>query len=212
MGFGLGSIGGIIGAVTGNPIISAVSGILGNEDANSANKAAAQKQMDFQQYNSDTAVQRRVKDLQAAGLNPMLAYSDVASTPAGSAAAFSNSAAAGADAGMKAAQGQSSAAAAKQAMAQVDNIKTQSDLNRALEFKAGTDAAAASAQAAKLRVDTLRSAQELASSKPEMEANTSWFGRNAAHVDRVMETLGHFNPFVSSATKARQDHWIRTGN
>lgn len=38
------------------------------------NAAEAQKNRDFQQYNSDTVWQRGVQDMQSAGLNPMLAY------------------------------------------------------------------------------------------------------------------------------------------
>ena len=51
-----------------------------------ANREAVQKQMDFQQYNSDTAYQRAVKDMQKAGINPALMYassSASASSPQG---------------------------------------------------------------------------------------------------------------------------------
>lgn len=45
----------------------------------------AQKNRDFQEMMSNTSVRRMIDDLRAAGVNPALAYSSPASTPAGSA-------------------------------------------------------------------------------------------------------------------------------
>lgn len=76
--------GGSDAANTALSFIPGVGDYMASKDANEKNLASAREQMAFQERMSNTGYQRAVKDMQAAGLNPMLAYSQgPASTPSG---------------------------------------------------------------------------------------------------------------------------------
>ncbi|AXL14802.1 DNA pilot protein [Microviridae sp.] len=76
------------------PAIAAIAGgalsYLGGKDRNKSAKKQAAAQMAFQERMSNTAVQRRMADLKASGINPILAGNLAASSPSGAMAQIEN--------------------------------------------------------------------------------------------------------------------------
>lgn len=124
-----------IGAIAG--IIGAIGGDIGSSvyEADQARKSS-HEQMDFQREMSNTAYQRAVKDMSAAGLSPMLAYSQGgASSPSGAARQVVDMPNLG-----------NSALAAAQQVANIEKTGADTELSRAQANAANTSAEATQKQ------------------------------------------------------------------
>lgn len=126
-------------------LIGGLASAFGQSRANKRNIALARENREFQREMSNTAVQRRMRDMKAAGINPILAGQYDATTPAGSFAQVGNVGAAGVSG---AASGVSSARAIKMAKQELKNLEEQETAIKAQAYAA--DAAGARDTAAAL--------------------------------------------------------------
>lgn len=151
----------------------------GQKAANRSNIQLSQKQMDWEEKMSSTAVQRHVRDLEAAGLNPMLGYSGEASTPSAAPAHVENT---------KQELGRGIARAAPEALA----LKAQIDATKAAAANSAASARLTNVQADKeesgrqwwemtAQVNYKQLEEELSQSKARTYVSN--FERNKALVD-----------------------------
>lgn len=183
-----------IGAAAG--IGSAILNAKTTKDANEANIGQSQAQMAFQERMSNTAHQREVADLRAAGLNPIYSANAGASSPGGTAAPIQKKDTEGA-----LRSGVSSAMAIKQLQADIDNKEANTRLAEAATEKTVWDGTTAQQNAMMAELERIKAGTAFEDEIETIKQQRS-YGRKMALPHSVMGSVGQGIGIVGNAAKA----------
>jgi hypothetical protein len=190
-----------MGPFPGEGILSAaISGglnYLGQHSANRANKKMAREQMEFQREMSNTSYQRAMADMEAAGLNPILAYSQGgASTPGGASAQMQNEMAGAVSSAMDAMR---NSAELKNLREQNKKLQADTTLSDELAKDAKASQFLKNASLAGLMMDNEKKSLE-------MDVERSEFGKYMRYINRVLPTFNSAKSLFNSDDKNIYHH------
>jgi len=174
-----------VGAVIGASLLSGGLNYLSGQNTNSANAQMASNQMQFQEQMSSTAYQRATADMKAAGLNPMLAYSQGgATTPGGAMAQMQNPMSSAVNAATSTAAQASQIASLN---ANIDNTNSQTDLNDAKTQTENSTQMVNQFMAAKIAQDTKTSMSSAAQADSQTALNKQRIPEIIANVQKIAQ-------------------------